>query len=68
MLLLLQQWANNGLPPAHVYYLAVWYNMLRMTQMILVSRYVQHTERMKHLALTPGEQYRRHLNAGGYRP
>ncbi len=57
-----------GLPPSLVVPLVLWLAQMQALRIIVAMRYLQATQRQQHLALSPGEQYRRHLQAGGYRP
>jgi hypothetical protein len=57
-----------GLPPSLAIPLGIWLAQMQTLKMMIAVRYLQAIERQRHLALSPGEQYRRHLKAGGYRP
>jgi hypothetical protein len=60
--------ATWGLPPlAAMQFMLLW-TQLQIVKTVVVLRYAQSVERRQHLALSPGEQYRRHVSTGGYRP
>lgn len=57
-----------GLPPAVAIHLLIWTAQMKAMSTIVMVRYLQAIEAQRHASLSPGEQYRQHLNAGGYRP
>lgn len=57
-----------GMPPAYSIQLMIWMVQMKMMSAIVAARYLQATEHRQHLSLPPGEQYRRTVQAGGYRP
>lgn len=57
-----------GVPPSVAVPLMIWTAQVQMLRMIVLCRYLQAMERQRHLALSPGEQYRRTIKSGGYRP
>jgi hypothetical protein len=60
--------AYMGLPPALAINLMIWMAQMKAMTIIVTARYLQAIEREQYLRLPPGEQYRRHVMAGGYRP
>ena len=68
MIFLFNAYLANGLPPAVAAQFQTWMLQMRVMSMIVMVRYLQTIETQRHVALTPGEQYRQHLKAGGYRP
>jgi hypothetical protein len=57
-----------GLPPAVALQTMIWMAQLKIISMAMHARYATAVARQRHLGLPPGEQYRRTLRAGGYRP
>lgn len=57
-----------GLPPAVTLQLMQVVLQMKVMSVIVAARYLQAIERQRHQHLPPGEQYRRHVQAGGYRP
>lgn len=57
-----------GVPPSIAVPLMMWTAQMQALKVIVAVQYLQALERQQHLCLSPGEQYRRHLKAGGYRP
>lgn len=58
----------TGLPPMLMTWLLVWEAQVRVLSAVIIAQCVQNIERQRHQHLPPGEQYRRHMRAGGYRP
>lgn len=55
-----------GIPPNVSDMLGLYVQQLRAVMMIVWLRYQLQLEYQKHLGLSPSEQYRRHLRAGGW--
>lgn len=60
--------AIMGLPPLAAIQMMQMLLQMKIISTVIAIRYAQAIERQQHLGLPPGEQYRRHLKAGGYRP
>jgi hypothetical protein len=48
--------------------LMMWTEQLKILKLLIAVQYLQAIARQQHMGLPPGEQYRQHLKAGGYRP
>ena len=57
-----------GMNPELTVWFMVWYTQLKAAMMLVSLRHQRMTEWREHLLLTPGEQYRRYIRTGGYRP
>jgi hypothetical protein len=60
--------AKMGVPPAYVDYVSSVAALMTATVWMIYYRNLLCLSQMRHMQLSPGEQYRQHLNAGGYRP
>jgi hypothetical protein len=57
-----------GVPPDAQLYLAVVSNYAKVLVVSVTILSIQRYHYLHHQRLSPSEQYRRHLAAGGYRP
>lgn len=60
--------AQYGVPQPAIILGMIWLAQLKVAWGFVVFRHALIAERRQHLALSPGEQYRRTLASGGYRP
>lgn len=60
--------AYAGCPPALAIWLTVWMNQMKIAWVIVAMRHLQMLQQEEHSKLSPGEQYRKVLQRGGYRP